>query len=79
MVLTTRVAIAKAGTKSIKSTVPEGIVEYLQLEDKDELEWKMDVQENERIAIVRKKRNLDERTKRLVKGFINSDKVKKNG
>ncbi len=61
MVLTTKVAIAKAGTKSIKSTVPEGIVEYLQLEDKDELEWKMDTQNNERIAIVKKKRNLDEK------------------
>jgi antitoxin component of MazEF toxin-antitoxin module len=79
MVLTTKVAIAKAGTKSIKSTVPEGIVEYLQLEDKDELEWKMDTQNNERIAIVKKKRNLDEKTRRLVRGFVNSEKVKKNG
>ena len=79
MVLTTKVAIAKAGTKSIKSTVPEGIVEYLQLEHKDELEWKMDNQNNERIAIVKKKRNLDEKTRRLVRGFVNSEKVKKNG
>jgi len=79
MVLTTKVAIAKAGTKSIKSTVPEGIVEYLQLQDKDELEWKMDTQNNERIAIVKKKRNLDEKTRRLVRGFVNSEKVKKNG
>ena len=79
MVLTTKVAIAKAGTKSIKSTVPEGIVEYLQLEDKGELEWKMDTQNNERIAIVKKKRNLDEKTRRLVRGFVNSEKVKKNG
>ena len=63
----------------MKSTVPEGIVEYLQLKDKDELEWKMDVQENERIAIVRKKRNLDETTRKLVKGFVNSDKVKRHG
>jgi hypothetical protein len=62
MVLTTKVAISKDVTKSIKSTVSEGIVKYLQLEDKDKLEWKMDIQENERIAIVRKKRNLDERT-----------------
>jgi hypothetical protein len=54
MVLTTRVAIAKAGTKSIKSTVPEGIVEFLKLEDKDELEWKMDMQNNDRVAIVKK-------------------------
>ena len=54
MVLTTKVAIAKAGTKSIKSTVPEGIVEYLQLKDKDELEWNMDMQNNDRVAIVKK-------------------------
>ena len=54
MVLTTKVAIAKAGTKSIKSTVPEGIVEFLKLEDKDELEWKMDMQNNDRVAIIKK-------------------------
>jgi hypothetical protein len=54
MILTTRVAIAKAGTKSIKSTVPEGIVEFLQLKDKDELEWNMDMQNNDRIAIIKK-------------------------
>jgi tRNA-binding EMAP/Myf-like protein len=54
MVLTTRVAIAKAGTKSIKSTVPEGIVEFLQLKDKDELEWNMDMQNNDRVTIIKK-------------------------
>ena len=79
MVLITRVAIAKAGTKSIKSTVPEGIVEYLQLNDKDELEWDMDTQNNERIAIVRKKKNRDERTRRLTLGYVKPEKVKKIG
>ena len=54
MVLTTKVAYSKSGTKSIKSTVPEGIVEYLQLKDKDELEWNMDMQNNDRVAIVKK-------------------------
>jgi hypothetical protein len=54
MVLTTRIALAKAGTKSLKSTIPEGIVEYLQLKDKDELEWNMDIQNNERVAIVKR-------------------------
>lgn len=79
MVLTTKVFTAKAGTKSIKSTVPEGIVEYLQLSDKDEIEWNMDMQNNERVALVRKKKNIDESTRRLVKGFVKSDKVKRNG
>ncbi len=54
MVLKTRIASAKAGTKSMKSTVPEGIVEFLQLEDKDELQWQMEVQKDERIAIDKK-------------------------
>ncbi len=56
MVLTTRIALAKAGTKSMKSTIPEGIVEFLQLQEKDELEWKMDIVNGERIAIVGKKK-----------------------
>lgn len=55
MVLVTRVATAKAGTKSMKSTVPEGIVEFLQLEDKDEIEWKMHVEDNVRTAMIRKR------------------------
>jgi hypothetical protein len=54
MVFTTKVGSAKAGTRSIKSTVPEGIVEFLQLKDKDDLEWTMDIRQNERIVIVKK-------------------------
>lgn len=79
MVLITRIALAKAGTKSLKSTVPEGIAEYLQLEDKDELEWNMDMQNNERVAIVRKRRSLDERTRKLTSGYVKPEKVKNNG
>jgi len=72
MVLTTKIAIAKAGTKSIKSTVPEGIVEFLQLEDKDELEWEMDIQNNDRIAIVKKgKLNVNPK-------HVKPERVKKN-
>jgi len=46
---------AKAGTKSLKGTIPLGIVEFLQLEAGDSLEWNMEVRENgERVAVVRK-------------------------
>jgi bifunctional DNA-binding transcriptional regulator/antitoxin component of YhaV-PrlF toxin-antitoxin module len=55
MGLITRVASAKKGTKSLKTTIPEGIAEFLELSDKDELEWKMDTHRNERSAIVLKK------------------------
>lgn len=38
----------------------------------------MDIKDNERIAIVRKKNVLDEDTRRIVNGFVNFDKVKRN-
>ncbi len=55
MVLLTKVASAKKGTKSLKTTIPEGIAEYLEISDKDELQWKMDMQDNQRVAVVNKK------------------------
>ena len=54
MGLMTRVASAKKGTKSLKTTVPEGIAEFLELSDRDELEWKMDTHNNQRTAIVKR-------------------------
>jgi hypothetical protein len=67
MVLTTRIALAKAGTKSMKSTIPEGIVEFLQLGDKDALEWTMEVKDNQRIAVVRKSKLMMPEQSRYVK------------
>jgi hypothetical protein len=55
LVLLTKVASAKKGTRSLKTTVPEGIAEYLEISDKDELQWKMDMQDNQRVAVVNKK------------------------
>jgi bifunctional DNA-binding transcriptional regulator/antitoxin component of YhaV-PrlF toxin-antitoxin module len=49
------VASAKKGTKSLKTTIPEGIAEYLEISDKDELQWKMDMQDNQRVTVVNKK------------------------
>ena len=51
----TKVASAKKGTKSLKTTIPEGIAEYLEISDKDELQWKMDMQDNQRVTVVNKK------------------------
>ena len=42
MVLESTVSIAKTGTKSVRATVPEGIVSYLEIEVGDKLEWRMD-------------------------------------
>lgn len=54
MSLETTVGIAKIGTKSLRATVPEGIVAFLGIQSGDKLEWRMDIQNNERVVIVRK-------------------------
>ena len=52
MAVITRVSRAKKGTKSLKTTIPESISEFMEISEKDELEWKMHVQNNIRMAIV---------------------------
>ena len=54
MSLDSTVATARTGTKSLRATVPEGIVAFLELQVGDKLLWKMDIQDGERIVIVRK-------------------------
>lgn len=55
MSLESTVGVAKVGTKSLRATVPEGIVAFLEIREGDKLEWKMEVQGTERLAIVKKK------------------------
>ena len=55
MGLESTVGVAKVGTNSVRTTVPEGITEFLGIKAGDKLEWKMDVHNNERAVIVTKK------------------------
>ncbi len=66
MALLTRIASAKKGTKSLKTTIPEGIAEFLELSDKDQLEWKMQFQDEQRIVLVKKLNTLEEVTKQII-------------
>ena len=50
----TRVTQSTKKSKSVKSTIPEGIVEFLQLSHKDGIEWLMKTNGDERYAVVRK-------------------------
>jgi hypothetical protein len=56
MNLKSTLGIAKTGTTSLRATVPEGIVAFLDLKSGDKLEWKMEIINNERVTIVRKVR-----------------------
>lgn len=55
MSLESTVSVAKVGTNSVRATVPEGIVAFLNLKVGDKLVWKMDYQGKDRFAIVTKK------------------------
>jgi bifunctional DNA-binding transcriptional regulator/antitoxin component of YhaV-PrlF toxin-antitoxin module len=54
MSLKSTLGIAKTGTTSLRVTVPEGIVAFLELQAGDKLEWKMEIAKGERVTIVRK-------------------------
>lgn len=54
MSLKSKAGIAKTGTQSLRATIPEGIVAFLEMKSGDVLDWKMDVVNGERIVIIRK-------------------------
>jgi len=56
MDLESSVASARKESKSVRATIPEGIVAYLRLDVGDKLEWIMDMQGKERVVIVKKKK-----------------------
>lgn len=57
--LESTVSIAKTGTKSLRSTIPQGIVSYLDLEVGDKLEWTMITKKDERLVMILKKSDLN--------------------
>jgi hypothetical protein len=54
MSLKSKMSVARPGSTSLRATVPEGIVAFLELTENDKLEWKMEIIDGERAAIVRK-------------------------
>jgi len=54
MSLKSTLSTARPNTVSLRATVPEGIVAFLELRTGDKLEWKMEIINGERVAIVRK-------------------------
>jgi antitoxin component of MazEF toxin-antitoxin module len=59
MSLESTVSIAKVGTNSVRATVPEGIVAFLNLKAGDKLIWQMEVKDSQRMALVTKKVNVE--------------------
>jgi hypothetical protein len=55
MSLESKVSVARPNSKSLRATVPEGIVAFLDLKAGDKLDWKMDIDDDTRIVVVRKR------------------------
>lgn len=53
---------ASPQTKSLRATIPEGVVAYLGLDDGERLEWRMEIEEGEKVVKVRKA-EIDKTTK----------------
>jgi hypothetical protein len=45
---------ARPGTASLRATVPEGIVAFLDLKEGEKLDWRMVIIDGERVVTVRK-------------------------
>jgi hypothetical protein len=52
--LESKTAVARPDSKSLRATVPEGIVAFLGLENGDTLLWKMEFKNGERYVEVRR-------------------------
>ena len=67
MDLKSTVSIAKIGTNSLRATIPQGIVSYLNIQAGDKLHWRMIEKSGNRVVMIFKKKG--DSTKQLEKAF----------
>jgi hypothetical protein len=75
MGLESTVGVAKVGTNSVRTTVPEGITEFLEIKAGDKLDWKMEVHGSDRIAVVKKATSVAKSTTKLQGGKLRGGKL----
>jgi hypothetical protein len=73
MSLKSKISIARPGSPSLRATVPEGIVAFLNLKEGDNLEWKMEIIDGKRIAMVQKA-SFDDEAARIALKYVKSRK-----
>ena len=67
MDLKSTVSIAKIGTNSLRATIPQGVVSYLNIQAGDKLHWRMIDKSGKRIVMIFKSKG--DSTKQLEKAF----------
>ncbi len=70
MSLQSTVGLARPGTKSLRATIPEGIVAFLTLGEGDQLDWRMEVDEQgERYVVILKAIRLEDEAAKIAKKY----------
>jgi hypothetical protein len=54
MSLQSAVSEARPNSRSLRATVPEGVVAYFDLHDGDRLDWRMEVMKGKKVVLVTK-------------------------
>ena len=67
MSLKSKTSVARPGSTSLRATVPEGIVAFLNLKEGDNLQWVMEIADNERVVIFKKMPSDEEATQIAMK------------
>jgi hypothetical protein len=70
MSLKSKTSVARPGSTSLRATVPEGIVAFLNLKEGDQLEWKMEIIEDKRIVLVEKAMTREEEMNRIKLKYV---------
>lgn len=71
MSLDSTVGLARPQTKSLRATIPEGIVAYLGIQAGDKIDWTMENAENgERIVIVRKAKSIQDEASKIAAKYV---------
>jgi antitoxin component of MazEF toxin-antitoxin module len=76
MNLESTVGLARPGTKSLRATIPEGIVAFLELNEGDRLDWRMEVQNDERVVIVKRLKALEEQATEIAAKYAKKSRRK---
>ena|GEM_PF-2407447 len=70
MSLQSTVGLARPGTKSLRVTVPEGIVAFLALAEGNQLDWRMEIDEKgERYVVIRKVKFIEEEAMKIAEKY----------
>ena len=69
MNLQSTLSTARTGTTSLRATIPEGIVAFLEVTEGDKLDWKMEVMKDGERVVVVTKYSSDDEVKKIVRKY----------